>query len=109
MLDTSRVEASLAKARAFAERVGLQESLEKNLRFLDGYGGPSKVTRATLYGDHAPYSFGFLIEIRGPDERYRPWIEGGLIFHGPHDGHGSGSGPAYAVTLEATTGWSIHT
>jgi hypothetical protein len=34
---------------------------------------------------------------------------GGLLFHGPHDGFGSGSGPTFAVSLSPTVGWSIHT
>lgn len=34
---------------------------------------------------------------------------GGLLYHGPHDAYGSGSGPTFAVTLNAVHGWSIHT
>ena len=36
-------------------------------------------------------------------------LSGGLIFHGSHDGFGSGSAPTFAVTLERCDGWSIHT
>jgi hypothetical protein len=36
-------------------------------------------------------------------------LSGGLIFHGKHDGFGSGSAPTFAVTLEPTSGWAIHT
>ena len=36
-------------------------------------------------------------------------MNGGLIFHGKHDAFGSGSAPTFAVTLEPTDGWSIHT
>ena len=39
----------------------------------------------------------------------RSGICGGIIWHGPADGYGSGQGPAHAVTLEPTTGYSIHT
>jgi len=36
-------------------------------------------------------------------------MHGGLLYHGPHDGFGSGSAPVFAVTLEPCDGWSIHT
>jgi len=39
----------------------------------------------------------------------RPWFNGGLIFHGPHDGHGSGAAPALSCCLTPTDGWEIHT
>ena len=34
---------------------------------------------------------------------------GGIIYHGPRDGYGSGEGPALSVTLDKTEGYSIHT
>ena len=52
-----------------------------------------------LFADHAPLSFTWLAG----------GIFGGLLFHGPHDGFGSGSAPTFAVTLEPTFGWRIHT
>jgi hypothetical protein len=108
-LDIEGVAKQLDDAKAFAARVGLAEQLEERLRFLDQYGGPSKVTRCVLYKDLAPYSFTFVMEIRGAGDRWRAWFEGGLIYHGAHDGHGCGCAPTYAVTMEATNGWSIHT
>lgn len=36
-------------------------------------------------------------------------MNGGLLYHGAHDGFGSGSAPTFAVTLSPTDGWSIHT
>ena len=52
-----------------------------------------------MWLDFSPYSF---IWAAGG-------FRGGLIFHGAHDGHGSGAGPAYSVTLTPTTGWQLHT
>lgn len=46
----------------------------------------------------------------GPHQTvYERWFNGGLIFHGNHDGFGNGSAPSFAVTLNPTNGWSIHT
>ncbi len=109
MLDISRASAVLTAAKDFAAASGLLANLEEQLQFLDGYGGPNKVTRCILYPDLAEHSFAFLMEIRGPDDRYRPWFGGALIFHGPHDGGGCGCAPTYAVAIEPAHGWLIHT
>lgn len=39
----------------------------------------------------------------------RDGLCGGVLYHGERDGFGSGSGPVFAVTLEKTEGYSIHT
>lgn len=39
----------------------------------------------------------------------RTGLCGGILFHGPRDGYGSGGGPTFAVTLNPTDGYSIHT
>lgn len=65
--------------------------------------------RCHLYKDFAPFSFGFGIEVRGRDGQYKHSFSGGLIYHGEHDGFGSGSAPTFSVCLESTNGWSIHT
>jgi hypothetical protein len=39
----------------------------------------------------------------------RHWFTGGLILHGAHDGHGSGSAPTFSCTLGPGDGWEIHT
>ena len=49
------------------------------------------------------------IEAEDANGRWTTWFNGGLIFHGAHDGHGSGAAPTFAVSLTPTTGWSIHT
>jgi hypothetical protein len=36
-------------------------------------------------------------------------LDGGLIYHGNHDGFGSGAFPTLSVTITPTDGWSIHT
>ena len=36
-------------------------------------------------------------------------MNGGVIFHGTHDGGGNGGAPTFSVCLSPTDGWSIHT
>jgi hypothetical protein len=74
-----------------------------------GRGG--RRVRALLYKDFAPLSFSFLMQMEktaGEDD-WELWFNGGLIFHGSHDGYGSGSAPTFSVTLNDTDGWSVHT
>ncbi|MBI4864211.1 MAG: DUF4120 family protein [Candidatus Riflebacteria bacterium] len=61
--------------------------------------------KARLWLDFAPLSFTFVI-IR---ETGGAWINGGLIFHGSHDGYGSGSAPTHAVCVSPEEGLTIHT
>lgn len=105
---------------AFAKNVGLYEdpgdknnALANRLAYLEKYGsknddGTNRM-RVRLFRDFAPHSFGFVIEQKSADDTWSRLFEGGLIYHGPHDGNGSGAGPTFAVTLEPTVGWSIHT
>jgi hypothetical protein len=73
----------------------LQGSIDRIAAIKKNY--PESVGK--LYWDHAPLSFGFAAGS----------LCGGLIFHGPHDGYGSGQGPTFSVCLEPTTGWQLHT
>ena len=100
---------------AFAKKNNLYENdeingaLKERLDYLETYGGGPAKCRARLCRDSAPYSFGFLLEKRDGEGKWVTLFEGGLIFHGSHDGHGSGAAPTFAVTLTPVTGWAIHT
>lgn len=110
MLDTSRVEAELARARAFAKEHGLSDQLEQQLQYLDTYAEEENDrgrTRCKLFMDFAPYSFGFQLEMRQKDGSYKGWFNGGLVYHGPNGGRGGA--PEYSVSLVPTVGWSINT
>jgi hypothetical protein len=109
MLDTSRCDLYLTDVKAFATRTGQLEQLDKLLDWLANYGGTPTHCRVLLSKDFAPYSFGFVIYRRFEDGTEREWMSGGLIYHGAHDGHGSGAFPTLAVTLSPTDGWEIHT
>jgi hypothetical protein len=108
---------------AFASKVGLYEPpegcresapyLKNRLDYLATYGGKdadgADRMRVRLLKDFAPHSFELVIETRTRSGEWEHFISGGLIFHGSHDGNGSGGAPTLAVTVTATTGWSIHT
>ena len=101
----------LDQVKAFAERVGLLEQLEGKLKWLEEYGGKgsSKVELMSDFGGGP--SFVFNVYGRDPRTGFidKLRFNGGLIYHGPSDGFGSGSAPSFAVTLEPTNGWEIHT
>jgi hypothetical protein len=96
MLETSRVTAELAAARAFADKVGLRVQLESRLAYLNRYAAP-RSTRCVLSPDPAPYSFAFEMQRETRRDEWSPWFSGTLIYHGPRDGFDA---PAM--------GWTIH-
>lgn len=107
----------LEAVRKFAERIGLFEQLDKQLKYLDTYGGDREKSQCLLSKDFAPYSFTWLMRRKRSAEEVAQdgrghwvnWMNGGLIFHGPHDNHGDGGAPTYSVSLGNRDGWSIHT
>ena len=109
---------------AFAKQIGFYEPppsrtgngnhyLKNRLDYLNGYGGKNTdgtdKTRVRLFKDFAPYSFGFVIESKSDSGDWSTWFHGGLLFHGSHDGNGSGAAPTFAVTLTPVVGWVVHT
>lgn len=74
----------------------LRETLERSLATISRLAGDSTMR---LTSDFAPLSFGF------SGNKWR----GGVIFHGPHDGYGSGSAPTFSVSLNNIEGWEVHT
>lgn len=118
MLDYSRCADRWNEVHEFATAHGLEENLRRNLEYLDQYAnGPGCLydreqggdTRCILHQDFAPLSFGFTMQCRKAGEDWKTWFVGGLIFHGPHDGFGSGAAPSFSVSLTPTVGWQIHT
>jgi hypothetical protein len=64
-------------------------------------------TETSIYNDYVPRSFYFLRK----DKNDRTSGNGGIIFHGPHDGYGSGAPPTFSVSINDSkkTRWEIHT
>ncbi len=106
----SRIEVSEAAVERMQECLqhdlvaSLLQRLQQLQRIATNYRG-----EVTLYMDFAPLSFYFVIGKETPEGGYDQCLNGGLIFHGPHDGYGSGSAPTLSVCLNSTYGWSIHT
>lgn len=76
------------------------DSIDTLVRLATNVKGSTK-----LFLDFAPLSFGFCV-VRGNGSA---WINGGVLFHGAHDGYGSGSAPTFAVSVGGADGWQIHT
>lgn len=62
--------------------------------------------RVDLFSDFAPQSLYFELYWEGEFS-----MNGGMIFHGPHDGGGNGSAPTFSVSInpDSKPHWSIHT
>lgn len=93
----------LQSAKEFAASTNQSETLNRQLSRLTE--NLDSAWRVELYSDFAPYSF-FFQEITPAGLR---GLNGGLIYHGSHDGFGSGSAPTFSVSITPTQGWSIHT
>jgi hypothetical protein len=98
-----KCEEHLAAVREFADRTGQRAQFEERLADLTQY-APDGFT-VELYTDFAPMSF-YWVELATNGKVY---MNGGLIYHGQHDGGGNGSAPTFSVCLTPTNGWSIHT
>ena len=97
------------KASAPAQEIKGNMSLAEMLAYLDTYAS-HRDTRCQLYKDFAPLSFAFMMQVRkSPEGEFENWFNGGLIFHGTHDGGGNGGAPTFSVCLNPTDGWSVHT
>jgi hypothetical protein len=88
----------------FAFSIHYEKQLQRQLDYLAKWG--NKNIYVELYSDFAPYSFYWITRDKETDQAYS---NGGLIFHGAHDGGGHGGTPTFSVSLLPTNGWSIHT
>jgi hypothetical protein len=93
----------LAAVRSFADRTNQRAAFEKSLEDLTAYKRDGSTVK--LREDFAPYSFFWMLF--SPEGTF--WMNGGLIYHGTHDGGGCGGAPTFSVNLTPTNGWAIHT
>ena len=77
----------------YKERDPLIKTIEHCFDILMNLGEPE------LFTDFAPLSFTF--KAGG--------LFGGMIYHGPHDGFGSGGEPTFSVCVDKAYGWRLHT
>jgi hypothetical protein len=94
----------LAEIKAFAKEKNLLENFKETFSRFEAY--TDKGYTVNLYSDFAPLSLYFEITL---NEKFI--LNGGFIFHGPHDGFGSGIAPTFSVCIDPDNkpGWSIHT
>jgi hypothetical protein len=86
--------------------------LEKNLldQFRHPYLNLTPKAKMRVMYDWAPLSFSF--EMMWYDEKYNEFrrdYNGGIIFHGAHDGGGDGGAPTFSINLTPMNGWATHT
>ena len=100
------------EVQSYAQEHGLLATFNQDMLKLHLYGcswdDPERC-RVTPGKDFAPYSFSMSIEMRQEDGQYTPMFNGGVIFHGQHDGFGSGGAPSFSVSLNKSVGWQLHT
>jgi len=101
---TDKSNGRLDEIKAFAKENNLLEHFIETFSRLETYS--DKGYLVTLYSDFAPLSIEFSITDNG-----RLILNGGFIFHGSHDGYGSGGAPTFSVCIDPDNkpGWSIHT
>ena len=128
LIPVSNCRIALQQALEFANRIGKLDELTRYLfRLGHGYHNQGKEYICVLTKDFAPYSFEFACydidgvflkyyEYKGIQEAMvihrdgsKPWMSGGLIYHGAHDNGGDGSFPTLSVNISSIDGWSIHT
>jgi len=98
-------EGKLQEIEAFAKETNRLENFKSKLQRLEEI-AENRDADVYLYKDFAPMSLFFAIS---SNLCIGTVLHGGLIFHGQHDGYGSGSAPSFSVTLTPTDGWAIHT
>lgn len=106
---TDLTQGKLDEALEFAKKIGdttLQRCLDRLKTSEEHYILDGRPIQTNISTDFAPYSFYF---VKCDIATGKVIMNGGIIFHGSHDGYGSGQSPTFSVCLEPTTGWSIHT
>jgi hypothetical protein len=88
--------------------LSLRRSLAQLERFTRTAADGEVLVRVVLSPDFAPHSFGFAVETK-TDEGWCELLSGAAIYHGAHDGGGSGGAPTFSVSLTPVKGWAIHT
>lgn len=101
-----KTDGKLQSIKAFAAQHDKLEQLQEQLDYLANYG--QQETKCILLPDFAPQSLRFVMQRKDGDD-WKHWFNGGLIFHGNHDGYGSGAAPTFSTCLQPTDGWAVHT
>ena len=108
--------ASLEEIYSFAEAIGLEDQLLKQLEYLATYfdNTEDRQYKCELYTDFAPWSLSFCFYYKKPlaDRTWSEWkfaFNGGLIYQSTTN-PADGGGPSFTVSLDPTRqGWFVHT
>jgi hypothetical protein len=88
------------------KRSDLEENFKSQFSWI--HWGNTVGSRVRIMHDFAPLSFYFVKEVFVNGKWERDY-NGGIIFHGAHDGGGNGGPPTFSVNLIPVDGWSTHT
>jgi hypothetical protein len=101
---TNKTNGRFDEIKTYAKENNMLESFKNTYSRIENYS--DKGYTVTLYSDFAPLSLYFEITL---NEKFI--LNGGFIFHGPHDGFGSGIAPTFSDCIDPDNkpGWSIHT
>jgi len=102
----------LVKCIAFIneKRPELEKNFRRQFWKTESWYAEHPKERMKVWTDFAPLSFYFIVEWY--DERtneFKRDYNGGIIFHGSHDGGGNGGAPTFSVNLSPVDGWATHT
>jgi hypothetical protein len=97
-------EGGLDKAKEFAKRIGKEDNLNQWLEHLDQVDKNNPEIETVLTNDFVPFSFEFY---RREKVGHRFRGNGGLIYHGPLEDRTKPQ--TFAIQIDPTDGWSIHT
>lgn len=93
-----------------AQRPELAENLKFQFHRHSYYFEQHPEIEMRVMTDFAPLSFYFEMRyFNRRSQKIERDYNGGIIFHGNHDGGGNGGPPTYSVNLTPGDGWSTHT
>lgn len=101
---TDLTEGALQQELDYAKSIGndtLQQCIDRLKQIDENHESETNIVK-----DFAPHSFYF---VRMKDGEFIG--NGGIIFHGKHDGFGNGGAPTFSVSISDSreTRWEIHT
>lgn len=104
---TDNTNGNLDKVKEFAKSINdhsLNECLLRLKTIEERLTEQGNECETNIMNDFASKSFYFERSVNGKFSS-----NGGIIYHGKHDGFGSGSAPTFSVSITPSNGWQIHT
>lgn len=105
VFSSERAEQRFNRCKSETERAG-DHSLLDCIESLKRWSAP--YIRIGCDFDEMSFTFSEELDSEARAAGRRP-VNGGIIYHGPRDGCGSGEAPTFSVTLDRADGYRIHT